>query len=136
MTEVTVKPTLAASRRSLLKGSALAGAAAALPLASSTAHAAARLVVYDSRVAESRDFAAQHRGGLMLDMAVAHDDRFALLRGDLPAITHVEGLTRWSDWLMVRGAMEERGLRLASETRIAAPLTGRDHLFRWALRSR
>lgn len=48
----------------------------------------------------------------------------------------VSGLSRWSDWTALRGALEERGLRLEQETRVAGPLSGRDHLFRWTMAAR
>ena len=129
---------MALDRRTLLKGSATLGAAAAAPLAASAAAEAAttRLIVFDSRIAESRSFAAAQPGTLRLDLADAHDTHWAALRRDLPAVTRVEGLTGWSDWIAVRGELETRGLRLAGESPVKAPLSGRAHLFRWSLKAR
>lgn len=121
-------------RRAMLKGSVVLGAAAAVPLG--TARAEARLVVYDSRIPESLDFARAQPGGHLLDLAHAHQTQWAELRGHLPEVGMVEGLTGWSDWIAVRGELEARGLRLAAEDRIAAPLSSRTHLFRWSMKGR
>ncbi len=116
-----------ADRRAVLKGGAVLGAAAGLPLA---ARAASHdLTVYDSRLPESRAFAQTRRGGPLLDLADAN------LRA-LPAATRIEGLTGWSDWIDLRGELELRGLRLISETRVQARLSGRTHLFRWSMQAR
>ncbi|MBB3861644.1 hypothetical protein GGQ88_002932 [Novosphingobium hassiacum] len=49
---------------------------------------------------------------------------------------YVTGLTRWSDWTVLRGLLEERGLRTTEETRVPGRLSGRDHLFRWSMIAR
>ena len=121
-------------RRKLLKGGALAGVASALPAASAAAAAAAAgpaLVVFDSRLAESVQF-ARALPGERVD--VASDDGWARVRA--AGSSRVEGLTRWSDWVAARGSLEEQGLRLASEMPAKAPLSGRTHLFRWSMATR
>jgi hypothetical protein len=129
------------NRRMVLKGSALVGAAAGMPLAANAAASAvtgksATLVIFDSRIAESADFAAHHTAAHRIDLAEAHHTRWAALRGDLPPVGAVEGLTGWSDWITVRGELETRGLRLAGESPVKAALSGKAHLFRWSLKAR
>jgi hypothetical protein len=119
------------TRRSMLKGSALAGAIAATPAVAAMT-APAPLVVFDSRIPESAAFAKSQGSGLRLDLA---DGTAKVARAiDFPQA--VTGLTRWSDWIALRGIMEAQGLRLSEETRTAAPLSGRSHLFRWAMAAR
>jgi hypothetical protein len=48
-------------------------------------------------------------------------------------IVRIVGLTGWGDWVVVRGFLEERGFRLRSEAQVAAPLSGKTHLFRWEM---
>ena len=126
-------------RRTMLKGVGLAGALAATPAAAATmghglGSAGATWLVYDSRIPESAHFAAQHSAQQRIDLATAGD--WANIRAGGPAAGAVEGLTRWSDWVALRGAFEEQGLRLADERQSPAPMSGRDHLFRWAMRPR
>ena len=116
-----------ADRRAVLKGGAVLSAAAGLPLAASAA--APALTVYDSRLPESAAFARTRNGGRQIDLASAN------LRA-LPAATRIEGLTGWSDWIDLRGELELRGLRVVAEDRVAAPLSGRAHLFRWTMQAR
>ncbi|GEN99265.1 hypothetical protein NSE01_10980 [Novosphingobium sediminis] len=112
-------------RRGVLKGGALAGVAAAVPVAARAAEAAA-LVVHDSRLAESASFA----GGKGIDLArVSLREALALLAG----AERIEGLTRWSDWTVLRALLEEHGLRRTAETRVGAPLSGHDGLMRWSM---
>lgn len=118
-----------ATRRGVLKGGALASvAAAAVPVGARAAEVSA-LVVYDSRLAESASFA----GGQGIDLArVSLREAHRLLAG----AARVEGLTRWSDWTVLRGLLEEQGLRRTAETRTAAPLSGHDGLLRWGMAAR
>lgn len=113
------------SRRMVLKGGALAGAAAALPLAACRAEA--RVLVYDSRLPAWRGFAAGQGIDLAQGMSAA---RRALAQ--VPRGASVEGLTRWSDWVGLRGMLQDRGFRTEIETR--AP--GSTALFRWRMRAR
>ena len=84
-----------------------------------------KLVVFDSRLPASVALARTS----VASIDVAHEDaRFwrglrGLDRGP------VAGLTRWSDFVTVRGFLEERGLRLKAQT----PLPGQPHLFRWEM---
>lgn len=112
------------SRRSMLKW----GAAAPVAL-SGTARAALgpapALIIADSRLPASRAFAAGHSAPVI---DVAHEDaRFwSTLRSAAPQ-GGVVGLTSWSDFVIVRGALEGQGKRLKSQSR-----EGR--LFRWEMR--
>jgi hypothetical protein len=121
-----------ADRRTMLKGAA---ALVAVPLASGTAMGAPRLVIFDSRVTESAAFAAR-MAGAHIDLALEHETLWAALRGYRGNIGAVQGLTGWSDWVAVRGELEARGLRLASEEPVAAPISGKAHLFHWSMKSR
>jgi hypothetical protein len=129
------------NRRTVLKGSALAGAAVGVPLAANAATSAvtgksATLVIFDSRIAESADFAARRAAAHRIDLAEAQQTRWAALRGSLPPVGSVEGLTGWSDWITVRGELESRGLRVVSESPVKAALSGKTHVFRWSLKAR
>lgn len=116
------------TRRAVLKGGMLAGVAASAPLAAQAAEASA-VVVHDSRLAESVSFA----GGRGIDLArVSLREAQAMLAG----AARVEGLTRWSDWTVLRGLLEEQGLRRTAEDRLGAPLSGHDGLLRWSMAAR
>ncbi|MCX7285168.1 MAG: hypothetical protein NTX28_14190 [Novosphingobium sp.] len=119
------------SRRSMLKGSALAGSAIAAP-AFAAALPKVPLVVFDSRIPESCAFAAAHAGAEQLDLAQGVEKAWRAL-GSVRGVT---GLTRWSDWTALRGALEEQGLRLGEEMRVPSPLSSRTHLFRWTMTAR
>jgi hypothetical protein len=115
------------SRRTMLKGAATIGAVGTAPAI--LAGAGSALTIYDSRIAESRTFARGRTPSL--DVATLDQTRWAELRGELATTQRVAGLTGWSDWIVARGLLEERGLRLRLEQRVAAPVSGRAHLFRW-----
>lgn len=124
-------------RRTLLKTGAVVGAAAGIPLATrDKAKAGEPLVVFDSSIAESADFASGTEASGKIDIARAEEDFWARLRSDLPGGIRLEGLTGWSGWVMIRGELEQRGWRVAAERRSPAPLSGRTHLIRWSLAAR
>jgi len=113
------------TRRNMLKaGGALALVSSAGVRAATQSGTA--LVVYDSRIAQSRAFAidAQRLGVEVVD--VAHQDRarWHVLR-NAPA-GRVIGLTRWSDYVQARGALEDQRKRLRSEV-------AHGRLFRWEM---
>lgn len=122
------------TRRSALKTTAVLGAATAIPLAGDRAGAVS-LVVHDSRLPASRAFVATQLQGRRLDIAGEEARFWATVRSGLPHLALVEGLTRWSDWVQLRGALEERGLRLVSETRLDKR-SGAENLYRWTMRLR
>jgi hypothetical protein len=120
------------TRRGLLRGSVLAGAAVAIPVAAGAA-AVPALLVFDSRLAESADYARGAAAVQRIDLATTP------LRAVHQAVAGaglIEGLTRWSDWTVLRGLLEADGLRRASEARLAAPLSGHDGLWRWSMAAR
>lgn len=89
------------------------------------------LVIFDSRIPESVVFAMGHP--LQLDIADLELRRWDQLRKNLADLGRVTGLTGWSDWIVVRGLLQERGMRLQSETPVLAPVSGKAHLFRWEM---
>lgn len=119
-----------ASRRTVLKGSALIAAA---PVVGGMANTNSRLVVFDRELPESLAFAAG-KIGPRLDLADAHANRWAALRRARPEITSVDGLSGWSDWVGLRGELEGQGFRLRTEQRVSSPASGKTHLFRWSMR--
>jgi hypothetical protein len=121
---------MSVSRRTVLTGAASISAVAAVP--AFAVSRSATLVLFDSRIPESRSFA---KGRLpQLDVARLDASRWAELRGGMSGIRQVTGLTGWSDWIVARGLLEESGLRLRSETSVPAPISGKAHLFRWDMR--
>ncbi len=123
-------------RRAMLKAAAVLGAAAGAPIAAARAVRAGQITFFDSRIAESRSFAAGRAGAARIDLAaMAHDRGQALRRRPAPGAA-VEGLTLWSDWTVVRGELQALGWRVTEERRIAAPISGRAQLFRWSMKPR
>jgi hypothetical protein len=120
-------------RRTVLRTGTLAVAAAAVP-ASAQAALPPALVVFDSRVAESRAFAAGFPLAARHDVALGPLALRRRLAGVAPG--RVEGLTGWSDWVTLRGAARGQGLRVAAEQAVNAPLSDRRHLFRWSMAAR
>ena len=90
------------------------------------------LVVFDSRIPASRAF-AQKYSSARVDVALEDVGFWRTLRAELPKGA-VFGMTGWSDWVMVRGLLEEKGLRLVSEVAAPAPRSGKAHLFAWEMR--
>jgi TAT (twin-arginine translocation) pathway signal sequence len=122
------------SRRSLLKTGAAASAAIALP--AMTASRPRRLTLFDRRIPESNAFARTiwENGGVVIDLADSDATLWAQLREDFPGMQRIVGLTGWSDWVIARGFVEERGFRLISQTSVPAPVSGKAHLFRFEMR--
>lgn len=120
---------MSVSRRSVLKGAATVSAAASLPVLAESTNGA--LTVFDSNIPESRAFGWQAKS--QLDVADLHGSNWQALRGAMKGVRSVKGLTGWSDWVVARGLLEERGFRLKSEASVAAPLSGHAHLFKWEM---
>ncbi|WP_374528522.1 hypothetical protein [Novosphingobium sp.] len=118
----------ALTRRDALKVGAIASAAIAAPAAAATL-CAPMIVVFDSRLAESLAFARTIGKGHEVDLAAEHAALFAAVRGGLPKTRTVEGMTRWSDWVALRGELETQGWRVTAEERLAP----RGRLFRWSM---
>lgn len=123
----------ALDRRTLLKVGAAGGLAVATPAAAAMGQAT--VILYDSRIPEALAFARTTAHSGAIDLYREHHTHFADLRsGAHPR--RIEGLTRWSDWVAIRGELEAQGFRLVSEAPVAAPASGRGHLFRWSMRRR
>ena len=106
------------TRRGLIKNALIA--AAAMAEARRAAAAASRstppaLRVYDSRVPVSGAWIGDHGEGV-IDVAEEHASRWVRLRRVAPA-GRVAGLTTWSDFVQVRGLLQEKGKRLRHESR-------------------
>lgn len=122
-------------RRDLLKAGALVGAAA-LPRGANAVGRKMPLVVFDSRLAEARGFLRAQPAALRIDLARADATRWGLIRSGLPPGRPVEGLTRWSDWVGLRGELQTQGFRLACERVMSPSRTGRTNLVRWRMERR
>jgi hypothetical protein len=111
------------SRRYLLKASAATslvlgyGAHAGLQTGSG-------LFITDSRLPESLVL-ARKLDLKILDIASENENMWASLRHFSHA-GDVSGLTRWSDWVLIRGMLEEKGKRVRQQTRIGG-------LFYWRM---
>ena len=86
------------------------------------------LAIFDSRLPESVHFSAQAKvGGLRL-FDIAQEDETLWARGragfGLSQGEAVAGLTRWSDWLVIRDLLSERGRRVRHEMRMDCCATG------------
>ena len=121
------------TRRGLLKGSALAGAAAAIPVVAQAAAIGPARVVFDSRLAESADYGRAAAAVQRIDLA---EMSLRAVHKTLSGASRIEGLTRWSDWTVLRGLLQADGLRSTSEVRLVALLSGHDGLWRWSMAAR
>ena len=113
-----------ATRRLILKGALLAAASAATLTGRAIGMPSAAMIVYDSRLAQSRGLLGQN-SPRAVDVAVEHANFWRTLRGTAPRGL-VVGLTSWSDLVLVRGLLQEKGLRLRTEIR-------RGELFYWEM---
>lgn len=118
------------TRRDALKAGAIASAALAAPIAAASLHTR-RIVVFDSRIAESLAF-ARTADGRGIDLAGEHGARFASIRGGLPEAQQIDGLTRWSDFAALRREFERQGWRITAESRAGKASA----LFRWSMTHR
>ncbi len=110
-------------RRTMLKTSAvLASTVAARGTGFAQPHTI--LIVFDSRLPKSRTFARAYTGP-RIDVAQEDRNFWRKVRATHP-VGPVSGMTSWSDWVMVRGLLEEQGKRLKSQQRVGA-------LFRWEM---
>lgn len=111
-----------ATRRGLILGGAIAGAAMTVPLARHLAAERPALVLFDRRHAASRRFAAAH--ARTTEVAAEHAALWTTLRRWQGGAVH--GLTRWNDFVLARAILSDAGMR---------PLYHRreGHLIRWAI---
>jgi hypothetical protein len=103
------------TRRLVLKGALLAAASACAATGRAAGMPSEPMVVYDSRLPQSRELLRQN-SGRAIDVADEHANFWRTLRGTAPR-GRVVGLTSWSDLVQVRGLLEEKGLRLRAEAR-------------------
>lgn len=103
-------------RRTLLAAGGAAAAMGAIP-ATAGAPAASGVLLFDPGSAEARAEAATARGQRLIAL---DGDPVRIWRNALAAHRGpVAGLTRWSDYVVLRSLAEERGLRIRNEERVA-----------------
>jgi hypothetical protein len=102
------------TRRSVLQGALVVAATLSAGTSGALAPPPA-LLVYDSRLAQSRTFGSRH-AGRAVDLAGEHVNLWRNLRSVRTTGT-VVGLTRWSDYVQARALLEEQRLRLRTEAR-------------------
>jgi hypothetical protein len=100
------------SRRNVLK-SGIAVAAVSAGSTTALASRSADLIIFDSRDATSARFASAQ---FARKIDVAHEDAklWRNLRSDTVG-RKIAGMTGWSDFVLARGFLEERGKRLTVE---------------------
>jgi hypothetical protein len=103
------------TRRLVLKGALFAAASACAATGRAAGMPSEPTVVYDSRLPQSRELLRQN-SRRAIDVADEHANFWRTLRGTA-ARGRVVGLTSWSDLVLVRGLLEEKGLRLRAEAR-------------------
>ena len=119
-------------RRTALFGIAGSGAAASIPSAA-RATFAPTILFADTRLPATGGFVAGAAGARVIDIATAEDDLWREVRDFVPAGSRVRGLTRWSDWITLRGVLLEKGLRVRDERAADPALTGDTALFHWEM---
>jgi hypothetical protein len=104
------------TRRSVLQGGTVA-AAAALSIGARLEFALPpdALLVFDSRLPQSRALVTRH-AGRSIDLAREHANLWRTLRS-LRFGGRVAGLTSWSDFVQVRGLLGEGRRRVRAEAR-------------------
>jgi hypothetical protein len=115
---------MSVSRRSVLKYGLLASASAFAGTRSAFAAPEPALLVFDSRLAQSRALLGS-RGARAIDVARQPAALWRDLRAARPT-GRVVGLTSWSDLVQARGVLEGQGKRLRVEAR-------RGRLFYWEM---
>jgi hypothetical protein len=106
---------MSVTRRWVLKGALLAAASACAATGRATGMPSEPMVVYDSRLPQSRKLLRQN-SRRAIDVADEHANLWRTLRGTVPR-GRVVGLTSWCDLVLVRGLLEEKGLRLRAAAR-------------------
>ena len=103
------------TRRLVLKGALFTAATTSAVLGHSLALPSTAMIVYDSRQPQSGGWRDRHVQRAV-DVAHEHENFWRTLRGATPR-GPVVGLTAWSDLVLARGLLEEKGLRLRVEAR-------------------
>ena len=112
------------TRRAMLQGTLVSAATLATGTSSAMAMPPRALLVYDSRLPQSRALRGAY-AGRVLDLAYEQVNLWRNLRKLRPD-GRVVGLTSWSDYVQVRSLLEERRSRLRAETRFG-------RLFYWEM---
>jgi hypothetical protein len=116
------------SRRQMLGGAALVGAASAVGIARLMPRGRdARVVIFDSARPASLAFARSHAAVQRIDLAQEARTNWRAVR-TVGKSEPVAGYTSWNAYVAARGWLEERGLRLVSET-----LDRRSGLVLWSM---
>lgn len=108
---------------------ALGGAAMLAPAmaAAGPMERASGILLFDAGSPEAHRLAAQARGQRLIAL---HGDPVRLWRDTLADVAGpIGGITRWSDYVILRSLAAERGLRVRREESI--PVEGRPLLIRW-----
>lgn len=109
---------MSVSRREMLGGAALLGAAGAFGLHKMAGRGGdvpvPRVVIYDSRKPASLAFMRAQRGMVRIDLAREQAENWRAIRA-LGREGAVAGVTGWTDYVAARGWLEQRGLRVAAE---------------------
>ena len=103
------------TRRALVQGALVAAATLATGTSNVIAVPPQALLVYDSRLPQSRVLRSAH-AGRVLDLAYEQVNLWRNLRNLSPG-GRVVGLTSWTDYVQVRSLLEERRSRLRTEAR-------------------
>jgi hypothetical protein len=103
------------TRRALLASAVLASTLSTGGAAEGRRRVPRTLLVFDSRLPLSRAWLGSNAGN-SIDVAHEQANRWSQLRCSAP-VGRVAGLTRWSDYIQVRGALEQKGKRLRLEAR-------------------
>ncbi len=112
------------TRREVLQAAMLTATVGSMGSVIAFSMPAAVLLVYDSRLPRSLALRARHPARA-IDVAAEHATRWRGLR-DWRSEGRVAGLTTWSDWVLVRGFLEEKRKRVRTEAR-------RGELFYWEM---
>jgi hypothetical protein len=106
------------SRRTILKGAGALGAVSAAAVVAQEKNLL--IAVFDSRLPEANAFAAdaRQRGLKTIDISANDREIWQIAREDLVVSETIIGLTGWSDWLMLRGLLEEQGKRMTHQRRL------------------
>lgn len=111
------------SRRALIKSGVTISAIASVG-GKATAFSSPKLVIFDSRSLASITFARRYAAP-RIDVAKEDEKFWRALRTASPE-GRVVGMTGWSDFVIVRGLLEEKGKRLKGQMPT-------QRLFRWTM---
>src|SRR3954467_14840587 len=98
------------TRRALLASALLASTLSTGAAAEGRRRGPGALRVFDSRLPLSRAWLGSNTGD-SIDVAHEHGQRWRQLRHSAP-VGRIAGLARWSDYVQIRGVLEQKGKRL------------------------